>query len=285
MKKQLPFHLFILPLVLFISLNLTQYLPPWSLDSGGIFSVKLLLTIFCALGLIQSLGILFYRFLDAQHGSILHGFLAGIVSSTAFTVSIAKDSKIEDSNETSIKSLGILSSNIAMLIQAVFFVFFVIGVRDAKSTLLFTGPFVAMTSLLIFRQLKTRTRKMKVLPTTKMDWLSVLGLSILIALMVGGARILSKVIGPEGFGLLTFTLSLFEIHGSMIVLSELYSLKDLTQERFLFLISLSLTASFLAKWTLILFAGSNYLRWRAGLWFSVLTLSVWVSWALARFVF
>lgn len=187
-----------------------------------LIKIEKLISMVIALGLIQAIGSLILRRLGPQTGFIISGFISGLISSTAYSATLAKRTKSLSIDQIRIESISYLSSTLAMLIQGLFIV--TVGVVDfTKVIIIFVGPIV-MTLILIFisaQRSKLINTNFPIRPL--FDILSLIKLTIFIIGVVAISNFLQQNFGRMGLGALTFFVSLFEIHGSMIANTQLFS--------------------------------------------------------------
>jgi uncharacterized membrane protein (DUF4010 family) len=270
-------------LVLFVLFAITHFVPARPLDPWGLLNAQKVLRLVFALALCQVLGDLNLRLFGARGGSLVLGFFGGLVSSTALTASISKESQDLSPSEGKNASLAILTATLAMHLEAFFIVF--TGTSDFHPRLLwlFSGPLLAPILLAAF-ELKSRNQTTSAIQNEgKIDFRSVLKLTLFILVALSGSKILEFYFGSRALLLLTFFVSLFEIHGSIIANVQLHDAGFASVELLGDLLALSFAASYISKFFLVFTLGSSTLKSRALRWTVVIGACTLASWLMFRF--
>ena len=129
-----------------------------------------------ALALIQLLGSAIAQLVGSKAGAILTGFLGGLISSTATTASLARQSKISTQDMTAYEIITFLSATGAMLVEGTSLL--LVGTDEIHPSLfiIFLGPIFA-TIVMIFLQSRKLTHRIldieqsrfKILPLLKLS--------------------------------------------------------------------------------------------------------------------
>lgn len=248
-------------LTLSTTLALVWMLPNSPLDSWNLINPKKIATMIFALTFIQILGMALAQLMGPKRGALLTGFLGGLVSSTVTTASIARQSLKSTDPSYSIEILTFLAATLAMLFEGLFLIF--IGFNEPHPTLyiLFTGPVVTTAALLYFQSKKDQTLQLSVLKNT-FEISSILKLTAFIILILTLSKSMQVFLGQSGLFVITFLVSLFEIHGSIIANVQMHDNGTLNIEILGKLISISILASYLSKIFLIWTLGHVNLRKR-----------------------
>ncbi|MBK7890650.1 MAG: DUF4010 domain-containing protein [Bdellovibrionales bacterium] len=120
--------------------------PDRTVDAWQIFNPKKVALMVFALALIQALGEVLRSILGDRRGSIVGGFLAGLVSSTAATATIARR-RLRGHADTD--RLTFLSATLAMMFEGLVLVSFGADGLHGSLFILFLGP-MALTSVAIW---------------------------------------------------------------------------------------------------------------------------------------
>lgn len=271
-------------LVLFIIVLPNSPIDPWHL-----LNPKKVVTMIFALALIQIMGSILAEIVGTKAGAILTGFIGGLVSSTATTASLARQSSQTASADVSptakcaIEVITFLSATTAMLFEGVSLL--AVGTSEIHPQLLiiFAGPILA-TFVMIFHQ----ARKVRSAPPPsgfgRFHLLSLLKLSAFVVSVLMLSKVLQKVFGTSGLYLLTFLVSLFEIHGSIIANIQLHDAGAFGVQALGGLLTLSIVASYVSKLFLISTLGGRELKSRVLKGTIILFLSLTVSWTVFYFV-
>lgn len=272
------------PILILLGLLLLVFLLPAApLDPWNILSLKKLAKVIFALALIQAMGAGLAQALDARVGAILTGFLGGLVSSTATTVSLARRSKMTTLDDVSSDILTFLAATCAMLLEGVSLI--LLGTNEVQLSLLliFLGPVVVTVAMMVMSARVPREPHVGV-RVAKFEILPILKLSVFIVAILSVSKILQSLLGQSGLFILTFLVSLFEIHGSIIANIQLHDSGAFDARTLGGLLAISIVASYVSKMFLIFTLGSSALRSRVIKATGILFLSLIVSWIVFLFV-
>lgn len=220
---------------------------------------KKVVTLIFALGLVQFLGSSLSRLLDQKSSALFTGFLSGLVSSTATTTAIARKSKSSGPEDAPVESITFLAATLAMLLIAV-------GILAASEIaispsvfLIVAGP-LFVSVLMIYRQTKSHLKKELSLEHRHFEILEIIKLSIFIIAILLFSKILQKFLNETGITVLTFVVSLFEMHASVISNLQLYNSGTFDLHDFRKLLMISIVASYLAKGAIVAVIGGQSLK-------------------------
>lgn len=265
---------FLINLFVFIGLALgTFFIPTHMFEQFLGIGLQKIIKIILALGAIQLLGVILSKWLNSSAGFIIHGFISGFISSTALTVSLAKRSNNMTPNQKSVESLEFVSATLAMLGQGLFLSLITVSHLDLKTMSLFLFPTLVTISLLISRTIHTKdiiSHKQHV----SLNWFSIAKLSIFICIILIMSSHVKIWLGTTGLQTLTFIISLFEIHGSIVASSQLFSNKSIDSSMFHSLIALSILASYVSKLVIIYIIGDSYFKRKVTLWVGLVLISL-----------
>lgn len=241
-------------LVLFILIALAFLLPEGALDPWGLFRLKKITQLIVALLIIQFLAQELTSKLGPRHGALTSGLLAGLISSTALTVSLANKSKLAQA-QTANLSLQFVAGTLAMLVEALLLV--LIGTQDWQfGTFLQFAPSILLTLIWIRKLWNPSQMPSEPAGPIKLDLFSAFKLAGFIFFVLTLTKILENSGGKLGIYFLTFVVSLFEVHGSIIANVQLFESHSLDQRALSTLLCISLIASLLTKVALVQFLGS-----------------------------
>jgi uncharacterized membrane protein (DUF4010 family) len=259
-------------------LALLLVLPSSPIDPWNLVSLKKIATMIFALALIQILSSIFAQS-GSKAGAILTGFLGGLISSTATTASLARQSKVSSHDMSALEVITFLSATGAMLAEGTSLL--LVGTDEIHPSLfiIFLGP-IFVTLILIFlqsRKLKQRNldiehNSLKILPLLKLS-------AFIVAILVL-SKVLQNSFGQSGLLILTFLVSLFEIHGSVIANIQMHDAGVFEVQALGNLLAISIIASYLSKLLLIFTLGSSELWTRALKCSAILFLSLGLSWVI-----
>lgn len=240
--------------------GLAWFLPSQTIDPWGLISLKKITSIVFALTSIQLLGQYSLRFLGQRNGSIVTGFLGGMISSTATILDLAQKSKISTADSLQSKELVFLSATLAMLIEGI--LLFLIGADRFNRSLLivFSGPVLTCAYLIAKFISKSSIKNLSTATDESINLWSILKLSLFIIFILCISKIIQNVLGANALLALTFFVSLFEVHGSMIANIQLQNDGTFNNTFLGNLVTVSISATFLSKYFLISFFGSSQLK-------------------------
>ncbi len=233
-------------LILMVLFGLGWISPAGTIDPWKLFSPKKIANLIFALAFIQALGSILISLLGTRIGAILTGFLGGLVSSTATTAALARKSALAAKSVTPTETLTFLSATLAMLIEA--FAITVYGANDIHWSflVLFCGPMLAAVLMIIY-QARIATKKPLTLNDSRLELLPILKLAGFIIGVLAVSKLLQTAFGQAGLLVLTFIVSLFEIHGSVIANLQLHDLGAISLKSLGGCVAISILASNLSK--------------------------------------
>lgn len=272
------FRFWIKPVItLVVLLVIAYWLPNSPMDPWGLINLKKMISMIFALILVQSLGLIFAEVLGVKAGAVLTGFIGGLISSTATTASLARQSKKSISSKDPIEAIIFLTATAAMLFEGVLLILIGQSKIEPSFLLLFLGPLSATLIMVIFQSqglyeqnLKNQQGAFKILPILK--------LAIFIFLIITFSKILQRSFGEKSLLIITFFVSLFEVHGPIIANIHMYDTESFDKSMLGNLIATSILASYLSKLFLVFIFGSRVLKIKSSLYTGFLVLSLALSW-------
>ena len=174
---------------------------------------------------------------------MISGFLGGLISSTALTASLAKESKTSDESELSMLSISFLSGTLAMLTEALLVTFLGTDVFPIRILPVFLAPFMVTLSMIIYRSMKSNTQIDETLREKPLRIVPLLKLALFIIAILGLSKILQNFFGQSGLMALTFIISLFEVHGSIIANVQIESSRMISDQVLCTLLAISVISS------------------------------------------
>lgn len=234
------------------------FAPSIPIDPWGLISLKKVISLLLALSAIQIMAEGFAHLLGRRSGNILTGLLGGLISSTALTASIARESKLSaDRNGEFI--VVYLSGILGMLLQGLGLSLAGLGEIHPAPLLIFGIPLLSISIFIFYLNREHRTIQHEY-QEKDFDLIGLIKIVIFIAVVIAGSKALEKTLGESGLYLLTFIVSLFEIHGSIIANTQLFSSGSIGINALSTLLSISITASFVSKILIIMMLGHARLK-------------------------
>ncbi len=266
-------------LTLFALAILTWLAPALPLDPWNLLGPKKIAKMILALAIIQAFGSAMTQYLGTRTGAILTGFFGGLISSTATTAALAKKSK-ESASLGSGEILTFLSTTGAMLFEGIVLV--IAGTTEAhlSNLVVFIGPIlvtIGMTSI----EYRKQDDQTKASDTSNFQILPILKLALFIVVIISVSKVFQKIFGQNGLLVITSLVSLFEIHGSIIVNVQLHESGAVPVSLLCGLLATSIAASYLSKLFLIATLGSTKLRSQVIKRVLLLFISLAISWMIA----
>jgi uncharacterized membrane protein (DUF4010 family) len=261
------------------------FLPSEPIDPWGLFSLKRAAYMVFALAFIEAFGSAMILLLGNRKGAIMTGSFGGLVSSTATTVALARESQVAPIEDLGKQTLTFLAATLAMLLEGA--ALLLLGTSEIHPSLLliFLGPALVTALMVVYLARKLPHRKVKAKDTEpEIEILPILKLSAFILAVLAISLLLQNVFGQSGLLVLTLLVSLFEVHGSIIANIQLHDAGVFGIKFLGGLFALSASASFISKLFLIYTLGSKQLRSKAIKYSAAMAVSLAVSWVIFQFV-
>lgn len=256
------------------------FLPNKPIDPWNLINLKKITTIIFLLSLLQLAGSFLMYKLGHTTGAILSGFLGGLASSTATTASLAHQSRTRRAakmENCSTEILIFLAATLAMLFECILITTFGSGFFRPSFLIIFSGPtlYVLYSIWNISRNtLKTKTD----FEAVQFEILPILKLTMFIVIILSVSKLIQRFIGDSALLALTFVVSLFEVHGSLIANMELLDTGTFSIQFLGSLLCISISATFISKLVLVRSLGSPHLSQKIFQHTLFLFLSLIVSW-------
>lgn len=238
---------------------LTLLVPEAPVDPWNLFSPYKITKMVFALALIQALSSVLVQYLGVRSGSLVTGFLGGLISSTATTASLARRSKTTPKQFAASDTLTFLAATGAMLFEGMALV--ITGSTEIHwSTLfVFVGPVLTTVAVIavLFRRIDNKHKAQEI---SKFQILPIVQLAIFIVAILTVSKVSQNLFGQNGIVVLTSLVSLFEIHGSIIANVQLHESGLVSVPLLNGLLVISLMASYISKLFLIHTMGSATLK-------------------------
>lgn len=228
-------------------------------------SFKKITILILAVSSIQLMGIVLLKKMNSHAGVIIYGFFAGILSSTALTISLARKSKQLSEEETSVESISFLSATLAMSVQAIILMLITSSKIPFLTLSMFIFPIIVTIILIFQRSIHTKDRSISN-NYTVFSWFNTIKLAFFICFILIFSHAAKVHLGDQGLKVVTFLISLFEIHGAIVANTQMYVNQELKLEVLNQLIAISILSSYFAKLLIIYFIGSKYLKRKVTIW-------------------
>lgn len=264
-------------IILSVILIVVRLVPEGTIDPWNLLSPKKTVIMIFALAFIQGFGAIMIQLLGSRTGTILAGFFGGLISSTATTAALARESINSTKTNSSKETLTFLCATLAMLVEGAAILFLGTENFHAPLFLIFLGQIITTVFLIFYQFRKTKTQKSN-LQEIKLEFLPILKLTLFIIAILAASKFFQTFLGDGGIYLLTFVVSLFEIHGSVIANIQLHDSGAFNAQFLGSLLAISVAASYISKLFLIFTLGSPPLKSAAIKYTGVLFLSLLACW-------
>lgn len=272
------------PAITLLALLALVYISPETpIDPWNLLSLKKIVSMIFALVLVQNLGITLGRYLGVKAGAVLTGFLGGLISSTATTAALAKQSKNANHKRSQVDIITFLSATAAMLFEGIVITYVGAGESHLRLSILFLGPFVGAIALIYYKSKSLKLDQLEI-KDHEFQLLPVLKLSLFILSILAVSKLLQNIFGQSGLYLFTFLVSLFEIHGSVIANIQLHESNSIASQLLGNLLFISVLAAMISKLFLIFTLGGPELKKMTVKPTVFLFLSLIASWIVFTFL-
>lgn len=262
---------------------LSYALPKEPIDPWGLVSAQKITQLVLLMVTIQTIGGALSRKFGSKAGSFLSGFMGGVFSSTAVTAQIAKASQDLSDDENRVATLSLLGAILSQLLLAFIITVTSLTTHLTQAVLLFLPPLLATVSLTVFRSNKAKVESHPPEPKDALsELLNIAKLSLIIVAFIAFAKFLQMQFGARGLYILTFLVSLFEVHGSIIANLQLHETGNMSLEVLIALMAIGLIASLVSKVAIVYFMGNVFLRTRMTLWAAFLGASMVAGYYLSK---
>lgn len=262
---------------------LAWFSPVGPVDPWNLLSPKKIAGMLFALTVIQVMGSVLAQFLGVRAGAMVTGFLGGLISSTATTAALAKRSQSSGQGEVSAEGLTFLAATTAMLFEGAAILLTGTTGIHRPLLLIFLGP-IAVSGLMLYRQSRKLPSRALSLEPAPFRVLPLLKLAVFIAGILSLSKVLQNQFGQNGLIVLTFLVSLFEIHGSVVANVQLHDAGAIGVLLLGGLLAISVVSSYLSKLFLIFTMASPLLKRQAARSTLILFGSLLGSWLIFVFL-
>lgn len=233
-------------LILLAGVVIIHFTPDETIDLWGIFNPRKFGYLVLALATLEFLSYILTKIFGAKTGEIVVGFFGGFVSSTAVTLSSAKQAQ---QNPESWRPL--VSSALAAKVAALMELSLIVGWISAPLLLSIAAP-ITLAALLAAGSVFFLTRKkhsdlVELELQSPLDWKGVFRLSIVLAAILAITSLVEAWVGDQGTLILSFLTGLFELHGATVATATMFSNEQLRIEIAGQSILLAIIASLIAK--------------------------------------
>ncbi len=265
--------------MLFVLGVLSVILPNKAIDPWSLLNLQNISLLIFSLFLIQIIGSVLVSFLGLKNGVIVSSFFAGIISSTATVLSLAKDSLKDKPKYQQTEYLAFLTALLAMLLEG--FVLLIVGASKIPLSvyLIFVIPILSNIILIYFESKKTSQAKID-MKMSEIKILPIIKLSVFVIFILIFFKVLKNNFGSQGLLFLTFFVSLLEVHGSLIASIQQFNSKAVDLNLLVLLLGVSIFASLISKVIFIILMGSSSFKKLSLKAITILSVSLILSWFL-----
>ncbi len=228
---------------------ITQLIPDHIVDPWGIFNPRRFGYIILMLASLEFSSYIIAKIVGEKKGTIVSGFLGGLVSSTAVLLTSAR---IASKNVAAWKPMLVssLAAKLAALIELLVIVGLISPPLLAKILLpIGAGAIICALTLYILNR-KMEPHEAKTSPEFPLDWRGVFHLAILLSAILATVSVTKHWLGDSATLSLSFFTGLFELHGVSIATATMFSHGQLTETAAALNISFAAIASLIFKMTI-----------------------------------
>lgn len=228
--------------VVVVNLVPDKAIDPWSLFNPRKFGLLIL-----TLATLEFSSYALVKLIGERRGSLLVGFLGGLVSSTAVTVSAARQAKATPGSWRTA-----LASTLAAKLAALSELLLIVGLVSPSLLLgvlpaVLAGLCVGALAVALIARGRHGGEPAPLKLRSPLDWKGVLRLSLILAAILGAISATRAWLGDQGTRALSFLTGLFELHGVSLANATLFAQEALEHEVARDGILLAVLASLVAK--------------------------------------
>lgn len=267
-------------LLIFATVCIISLVPDKALDPWGLFNLRKFGILVLILGGLEFLSYLLIKILGEKKGTLIVGFLGGLVSSTAVLLSNSKKAR-----DNPAKWDSALISTIAAKLAAAIELLIIVGALSQELLIqIFPAMFSAIIigSLGLWSLLKLLTPDLKsdgLVLQSPLDWKGVFRLSILLGSILAVISLAKHHLGDQASYVVSFITGLFELHGVSLANATMFVHEKISLEVASLNIILAFNASLLAKifisWS---FCKNQFSRYLSILFLLMIIVSAVVLW-------
>jgi len=245
-------------LLLLLATVVVNWIEDRPLDPWGVFNPKKFGMLIVVLGSLEFAGYFLTKIFGGKKSAVLLGFLGGMVSSTAVTLSCARASR-HDPKGASPFLLSATSAVLASLLQ----VLVIVGLVSSTVLVAIGLPLAAVigVNVALLAALARQPYGMgpEINLRSPLEWRGIVRLSFFFALILGVVALVNRAMGDRGSAVLAFIAGMFELHGITLADTTMYATGVMPLEHARRDILLAVTASLAAKVLLCwIFARNNF---------------------------
>lgn len=267
-KKFKPQEMEAVIILIVFALGILPVLPDKTIDPWDLFNPHNFAKLVVTISALQFSGYVAIHLFGERVGMALTGFLGGLVSSTAVFATLRSTLRAHSKFTLAIMASCILAT-VAMLIEIMSIIFvaspaLLVYVIWPMITMMIVGIFFSLF-LIYFQKLKKHATP---IITNPLNLLSIIQISIFLAVMLILITIAKRFVGNQGILLITFIGGLFEIHGITLATGLLYSQNQISIHFASLILYVAIFASFVSKFFLLWFITP----YRFAMWTSIFLL-------------
>lgn len=235
-------------LLIFATVCIISLVPDKPLDPWGLFNLRKFGILVLILGGLEFLSYLLIKLLGEKKGTLIVGFLGGLVSSTAVLLSNSKKAKNDPQHWDS----ALISTIAAKLAAGIELLIIVAAISKTLLLTILPPISAALTVGLIGLGsiLKIKSPNLKsdsLVLKSPLDWKGVFRLSILLAAILAVISAAKHLFGDQASFLVSFITGLFELHGVSLANATMFSHEKISLSVAALNIILAFNASLIAK--------------------------------------
>ncbi len=233
-------------LLLLAGVSIVSLVPDTAIDPWGIFNPRKFGYIILTLASLEFSSYILTKIIGQRAGTLVVGFLGGLVSSTAVLVSSAKRAKIEPKSWRTLLC-STIAAKLAAIIELLLIVLFISP--ELFMRLIFgvgAGLIFGIVTLFIIAS-KKDNQVSELALKSPLEWMGVFRLSVTLGAILAVVSLAELWLGSEATFAISFVTGLFELHGVSLANATLFSEGRLSGDVADLSILFGLIASLVAK--------------------------------------
>ncbi len=233
-------------LLLLVGVIVVNLLDDRVIDPWGIFNPRKFGILILVLAALEFGSYILSKVLGQKSGSMVLGFVGGLVSSTAVMLSSAKMAAKTPSAWRS-RAISAIAAKLAALMEAALILAMVSTGLFVKLILPLGGCFLVGAGALVLLTFRSKDQKENFELRSPLDWRGIIRLAVLLGILLGLIAIVRRSLGESATLAVTFLGGLFELHGITLANATMFASDQLSLESAIYGILVAVTASLVAK--------------------------------------
>lgn len=203
--------------------------PDRTIDQWNVFNPRKFGYLILTLGVLEFASYLLVKIIGEKKGSLLIGFLGGLVSSTAVLLSSSRQSKTQP-ERWRILLATTLAAKVAAFLELLLIIAMISQVLFLKILIPTLIAIIFLLVILFFLAKNEEQQNSELILKSPLDLIGVIRLSILLAVILALGTSAKNLFGEGGTYLVSLLTGLFELHGVSLANATMFSHGELSQE-------------------------------------------------------